>query len=119
MPDSLAIKRIYVLLTIVVGVFTGGVVLSSYHVADGDLWAKLAVGASVWLRGEVPRHDTFAFTPTLPKYIDHEWGSGTVFYGLLRYGGPSALMALKIVLFLGAIAFALAVARRRGVSWSV
>src|SRR2546421_4969882 len=76
------VERFYLWLTIAMGILGFGVVLSAYHVADGDLWAKLSLGASVWLRGKVPAHDTFAFTPTLPRYIDHEWGAGTLFYGL-------------------------------------
>ena len=64
--------------TIALGVLAFAVVLTAHHIADGDLWAKLALGAHVWLRGGVPLHDTFAFTPTLPEYIDHEWGAGAI-----------------------------------------
>src|SRR5216117_3387385 len=109
--------KLFTLLAALLGIFSFVVILSAHHIADGDLWAKLAIGASVWLRGEVPHHDTFAFTPTLPLYVDHEWGAGVLFYGLLRFCGPSALMGLKIILFLGAISFAMIVARRRGASW--
>src|SRR5438128_2407585 len=65
-------------LTPALGLFFFAALLGTYHIADGDLWAKLALGASVWLRGEVPHHDVFAFTPILPEYIDHEWGSGVI-----------------------------------------
>src|SRR5437762_7998980 len=77
--------KLFTLLAAFLGIFSFVVILSAHHIADGDLWAKLAIGASVWLRGEVPHHDIFAFTPTLPKYIDHEWGAGVLFYGLLRF----------------------------------
>jgi hypothetical protein len=106
----------WLVLTAALGLFSFTVVLSAYHIADGDLWAKLAIGAFVWIRGAVPHHDLFAFTPTLPKYIDHEWGAGALFYGLLHGCGPSALMALKIVLFVGAISFAALAARRNSVN---
>jgi hypothetical protein len=109
----------FTVVTAILGVFSFVLVLSAYHIGDGDLWAKLAIGASVWIRGELPKHDTFAFTPSLPKYIDHEWGAGTLFYGLLNVCGPWALMALKISLFLGAVSFAAMGARRRGVNASV
>jgi hypothetical protein len=94
------------------GVFSFTVVLAAYHIADGDLWAKLALGAEVWLRGSVPQQDRFAFTPVLPEYIDHEWGAGVIFFGLLKWFGPAALMGLKILLALGAMAAALAAGGR-------
>jgi len=102
----------------VLGVVSFAVVLAFYHIADGDLWAKLALGAHVWLRGGVPMHDTFAFTPTLPEYIDHEWGAGTIFFGLLRLFGPASLMILKMLLAFGALFTALGVGRRLGASWN-
>lgn len=104
--------------TLVLGVVSFAVVLAYHHIADGDLWAKLALGAHVWLRGGVPLHDTFAFTPTLPEYIDHEWGAGAIFFALLKLFGPAALMVLKIILALGALFTALAVGRRLGTNWN-
>ena len=50
-------------LTVVLGVLSFGVILAAYHIADGDLWGKLAIGAHVWRFGSVPEHDMFAFTP--------------------------------------------------------
>jgi len=100
------------------GLMSFAVVLTSYHIADGDLWAKLALGAHVWLRGGVPTQDTFAFTPTLAEYIDHEWGAGAIFFGLLKLFGPASLMVLKILLAFGALLTALAVGRRLGARWN-
>ena len=51
--------------------------------------------------------------PRLPRYVDHEWGSGYVFYGLLKFFGPPALMYLKIGLAIGALAFGLAAGRKQ------
>jgi hypothetical protein len=108
-PASSALMR---RLALVLGIFSFTTLLASYHIADGDLWAKLAIGAQVWLRGEIPNHDQFAFTPTLPAYVDHEWGAGTIFFGWLQWFGPRALMALKILLAFGALAAALDIGRR-------
>jgi hypothetical protein len=102
----------------VLGLFSLGALLCSGHYADGDLWAKLALGAHVWKYGNLPRHDVFAFTEVLPEYVDHEWGAGTIFFGLLKFFGPSSLMWLKIVLALGAISAAFNVGRRAGCDWS-
>ena len=104
-------------LAVFLGIFSFGVVLAAHHIADGDLWGKLAIGAHVWHFGTVPDHDTFAFTPVLPHYIEHEWGAGTIFFGVLKFFGPGGLMALKILLALGALAAAFAVGRKNHCSW--
>jgi len=103
--------------TLMVGVFAFAVVLAYHHVVDGDLWARLAVGAHAWQTGSLMRHDVFAFTPTLPEWIDHEWGAGVIFFGLLNAFGPVSLMLLKIVTACTAILLCLFAARRRGTGW--
>jgi hypothetical protein len=101
------------------GLFAFASVLAFHNITDGDLWGKLAIGASVWDRGHLLRHDIFAFTPTLPEYIDHEWGSGVVFYGLLKIFGPWALIALKIMLAAGALSFGVITGRKQGCGLNV
>jgi len=54
------------------GVFSLSVILAFHNITDGDLWAKLAIGETVWKTGHILHHDVYAFTPTLPEYIDHE-----------------------------------------------
>jgi hypothetical protein len=111
-PDRL-VRR----LAIVLGIFSFGVVLAAHNITDGDLWNKLAIGAHVWKFGTVPVRDTFAFTPVLPRYIEHEWGAGAIFFGVLKYSGPAGLMTLKILLAFGALGAALATGRKIGCSW--
>jgi hypothetical protein len=109
--------RILRRLAVVLGIFSFGVVLAAHNITDGDLWNKLAIGAHVWKYGTVPAHDTFAFTPVLPRYIEHEWGAGTIFFGVLKSFGPAGLMTLKILLAFGAIGAALATGRKIGCAW--
>ena len=104
-------------LAVVLGIFSFGVVLAAHNITDGDLWNKLAIGAHVWKFGTVPVHDTFAFTPVLPRYIEHEWGAGTIFFGVLKFLGPAGLMTLKILLAFGALGAALATGRKIGCAW--
>jgi hypothetical protein len=101
-------------LIILLGVFAYAVVLAFHNITEGDLWGKLAIGSSLWNTGHLPRHDLYAFTPTLRLYIDHEWGAGTIFYALLQRFGPSSLILLRIVLALGLLAVAFLNARRQG-----
>lgn len=62
---------------------------------DYDLWARLAVGSIFFQTGNVLQHDIFSYLPTKDLWIDHEWGSGVVFYFLVRYFGDWGLFALK------------------------
>jgi hypothetical protein len=101
-------------LIVLLGVFALAVVLAFHNITDGDLWAKLAIGSSLWNTGHLLRHDVFAFTPTLSKYIDHEWGAGFVFYALLRCFGPSALVILRMVLALGLLALGFRTGQQEG-----
>jgi hypothetical protein len=110
-------SRLIMLGTLLLGVFAFSVTLLFHNVADGDLWAKLALGAAIWNNGELPRHDVFAFTPVLPVYVDHEWGSGLVFFTVLKAFGPSSLMLLKIVLAFSTLAICFLIARRFECRW--
>jgi hypothetical protein len=105
-------------LTVVLGVLSFITVLTAFNITDGDLWAKLALGAHVLLHGTVFTHDIFAFTPVLPEYIDHEWGAGTIFYACLKWFGPASLMVLKVALAFGSLAAAMITGRRLGCSWN-
>jgi hypothetical protein len=105
-------------LTIVLGVLSFIAVLTAFNITDGDLWAKLALGAHVLLHGTVFTRDIFAFTPVLPEYIDHEWGAGTIFYACLKWFGPASLMVLKVVLAFGSLVAAMIAGRRLGCSWN-
>ena len=53
---------------------------------DFDLFARLIVGERVIEHGIFPFHDFLSYTPTHLWY-DHEWGSGVVFYLILKYLG--------------------------------
>ena len=110
-------SRFFILLAGALGVASFGIVLLFHNIADGDLWAKLALGASVWKDGKLPVQDVFAFTPTLPVYIDHEWGSGLVFFTVLKWFGPGALLLLKVAMAFTALGSALVIARRFGADW--
>lgn len=101
------------------GVLSLAVVLAFHNITDGDLWAKLAIGESVWKTGHVPLRDVYAFTPTVPEYIDHECGAGVVFYEMLRWFGPGSLIVLRIVLAVGLLNAAAGAGWRQGCGGNV
>ncbi len=109
----------WIWLAALLGAFSFATVLAFHNVADGDVWAKLALGASVWDHGDVMRTDLFAFTPTLPNWIDHEWGAGLIFFSLLKWFGPPSLMVLKILLAFATLKMALNTAWRAGESRAI
>jgi hypothetical protein len=110
-------EKLFVAVSLVLGVFAFAVVLAYHRIVDGDLWARLAAGAHVWKTGAVMRHDAFAFTPTLPERIDHEWGAGVIFFWLLSAFGPTSLMLFKIAAACAALVLCLVTARRNGTDW--
>src|ERR1700722_6656058 len=105
-------------LAVALGVLSFTAVLAWFNLADGDLWAKLALGAHVLILGSVLPHDVFAFTPVLPEYIDHEWGAGVIFNACLKWFGPASLMGLKSLLAFGSLAPAIMAGRRLGCGWN-
>lgn len=103
-------------ITAAIGLGAWWIVLAWGHYADLDLWARLAVGAKVWHTGTVWSRDVFAFTPVLPRWVDHEWGAGLVYFAVLRLLGPAGLMLLKLALGTLAVWIPLAAARRMSAS---
>ncbi|MDD3013704.1 MAG: hypothetical protein PHC34_08395 [Candidatus Gastranaerophilales bacterium] len=71
--------------------------------ADRDLWHRLAVGQTFWQTGTILKHDIFAYTPVKYLWVDHEWGSGVIFYSIARLAGDYGLIFLKIFLLLTVI----------------
>jgi hypothetical protein len=79
--------------------------------ADPDLFARVALGRLVATTGDVPTRDPFAWTER-HAWIDHEWGSGVLFYHLSQLGGDWALNVAKLLLLLGTVALVAAAQRR-------
>ena len=67
---------------------------------DFDFFARLIVGENFIEHGILPFKDFLSYTPTHPWY-DHEWGSGVVFYFVLKYFGPIGIILLQTLLVFG------------------
>lgn len=68
----------------------------SFRIPDPDLFARVAVGNLVSVRGELPHLDPFAYTPLKPIWFDHEWLSGVIFFHLVTWGGEWLLLLVKV-----------------------
>lgn len=62
---------------------------------DYDFWHRLAVGSLFFQTGSIFKHDIFSYLPTKDLWIDHEWGSGVVFYLLTSRFGDMGIFILK------------------------
>ncbi len=83
-------------------------------VAAPDLWGYLAFWRLYWHSGSFPYQDIFAYLPTLPHWIYHEWLTGVVFYPLFQTLGPAGLQILKFILGLVTVFLVYLTARRLG-----
>lgn len=59
---------------------------------DPDLWWHLKTGEIIWTTHTIPATDLFSFTTNHHAWIDHEWLSQLIIYGVYRLGGYSGLM---------------------------
>lgn len=67
---------------------------------DYDFWARIIVGKHIMQTGHILKHDLFSYTPTY-LIIDHEWGSGVVFYLVQHFFSHFGLVMLQtIIVFL-------------------
>jgi len=86
----------------------------TYRFAETDLWWNLAAGREIVLTHSLPRHDTWAFTPTLPEWHNHEWLSQIVFFSAWSAFGPAGMIYLKTFLILLIFLLGAAAALKRG-----
>ncbi len=65
---------------------------------DFDLWARLIAGMGVVEGGHVLTSDFLSYTP-VHTWWDHEWGSGVIFYIVLKFFGAYSLIILQAIMF--------------------
>jgi hypothetical protein len=96
------------------GVYLYFVALFSRNLADYDLWGYLSFGRVFWEDGYFPFRDIFAYTPTKPLWVYHEWLTGVVFFFIHKYSGPAGLQLFRYVVILFTIYLIYATALRKG-----
>ncbi|MBN1423046.1 tetratricopeptide repeat protein [Candidatus Fermentibacteria bacterium] len=84
-----------------------------------DIWRNLTVGQWIVENGRVPHEEVFTFTERGRPWIDYEWLSELVFYGVHQIGGYAGLVAYEAVLVwvTGAGLLLLFLARSHGSPW--
>jgi len=99
-PDSTRPSRWAWVLPALMAVAIAAAVLQP--VRSYDLGWQLATGRLIVEQGKVPSVDPFSFTRAGTPWLDHEWLFQAAAYGLFRLGGWRALLALDLLLALGA-----------------
>jgi hypothetical protein len=84
--------------------------------ADPDLWGYLAFGRQFWILDGFPYADIFAYTPTKPLWVYHEWLTGVIFYPIYQFLGAAGLQLFKYAIGLGTALLIYKTARLRGAS---
>lgn len=109
------------LLNLTVALALSAVILHrlSLPVADVDIWHEMALAREIVTTGHVPAHDSFAYTPTLPVVVHHEWGAGMIAYAASRLGGAAGVLILRLALTAGLCWVCWLAATRRGATMSL
>jgi len=78
------------LTVLVLGLFA----LAVNNVTDPDFWWHLRTGQLIVAAHHVPHADPYSFTRAGQPWIDHEWLSQLLMYGIYRFGGYGGIILL-------------------------
>lgn len=82
-----------------------------------DSWLNLLGGQLIFASG-LPHHDALAVMSQGRDWIDQQWLSNVIFYGLYKLGGLTLAARVNVLVFTSAIALCFVLGRRRGASQS-
>lgn len=80
-----------------------------------DTWLNLVGGREILNHG-LPYSDSLAILSQGRDWIDQQWLANLSYYGLYAAGGKTLLAFVNIGVYVGAVALAFVIARRRGAS---
>ena len=97
-----------------IGFYLLFIFLFSRTIADYDMWGYLSFGRILWENGYFPYQDIFAYTPTKPLWVYHEWLTGVILYPIMKYLGSAGIQLLRYILIVLTIYIMYRVAIERG-----
>jgi hypothetical protein len=59
---------------------------------DPDMWWHLKTGEVIWNTHTIPATDLFSYTTNHHAWVDHEWLTQFILYGVYKWGGYTGLM---------------------------
>jgi hypothetical protein len=101
------------LVLLLVGLYAGALAAFGRAMVSVDSWLALVVGRLIAAHG-LPTHDTLTVFSHGRRWVDQQWLAQVAFYELQRAGGIRLTVAAHVLLLVGSLAAATAVARRRG-----
>lgn len=78
-----------------------------------DSWLGLVTGREVWQHG-IPHHETLIAMASGHEWVDQQWLSQLISYGLYLAGGLALLGLVNVAFLMAAVGAAVFAARRRG-----
>jgi hypothetical protein len=79
----------------------------------GDIWWTLASGRLILSSGAIPRRDVFSFAAAGAPWVDPEWLTQALFFGIHSTLGPLYLYLLRVLLVGGILSLLAARVRLR------
>ncbi len=86
----------YLNITVNLLVISSAVYFFSFVTADPDLWGHIRFGEDLWKAGEIIRYDPYSFTAYGQPWINHEWLTELIFYGIYNVAGDAGLLFGKL-----------------------
>jgi hypothetical protein len=101
------------LIVFIVGLYAGALAAFGRAVVSVDSWLAFVVGRLIAAHG-LPTHDTLTVFAHGRRWVDQQWLAQVAFYELERVGGIKLAVAIHVLLLVGSLAAAMAIARLRG-----
>ncbi|MFC1838821.1 hypothetical protein ACFL1N_04515 [Thermodesulfobacteriota bacterium] len=70
----------------------------SFNTADPDLWGHIKFGHDLWITGKIPEFDIYSYTASGREWINHEWFSELIMYGVYNQSGSPGLLIVKLMI---------------------
>jgi hypothetical protein len=89
-------KNIFRLLLLILP-YSSALYFFSFNTPDPDLWGHIKFGQDLWVSGKIPEFDIYSYTVFGREWINHEWLSELVMYGVYVLMGSPGLLILKLM----------------------
>jgi hypothetical protein len=101
------------MLVLIVGLYAAALAAFGRVVVSVDSWLALVVGRLIAAHG-IPSHDTLTVFAHGRRWVDQQWLAQIAIYELDRAGGLRLAVSIHVLLLVGSLAGAIALARSRG-----
>ncbi|MEX2090620.1 MAG: hypothetical protein WD989_00605 [Candidatus Paceibacterota bacterium] len=104
---------------ILVFVFFASLLVHPIYSINQDIGRHLKSGQIIWETGDVYKTNLFSFTEPDHRFINHHWLSEVVFYWTNRLFNIEALIILKVVVLLTALALIFLAVKNISSAWAL